>query len=97
MTEAPQQLHLWKKHFDKWAAQSMAKVLQEEDAQAAKSAFDDFVSQLEDSSSEALDALIGAFDKAVTENRDLIPDSIEPQLDGSTIFDSITEKFQDKI
>ena len=70
MTDAPQQLHLWKKHFDKWAAKSMAKVLQEEDAQVAKSIFDDFVAQIEDSSADTLDTLIGAFDQAIEDNQE---------------------------
>ena len=75
----------------------MAKVFQEEDAQAAKGVFDDLVSQLEDSGSETLGTLIGAFDNAVTKNQEQIPDSLEPLLDGKTIFDSIVDKVQEKI
>ena len=48
----------------------MAKVLQEEDAQVAKGIFDDFVAQIEDSSADTLDALIGAFDQAVEDNQE---------------------------
>ena len=47
MTEVPQQLHLWKKHFDNWANKRIAKVLAEEDAQIAQGVFDDFLDTLQ--------------------------------------------------
>ena len=97
MTDAPQQLRLWKKHFDKWSAQKMAKVMQEEDAQVSKGLFDHFMSYLEDESSEAVDTWIVAFDDAVEKNQDLIPDAIESELDGDTIFDSLVDNVQEKI
>ena len=97
ITDAPQQLRLWKKHFDKWASKKMAKVLQEEDAQVAKDLFDNFMSQLEDESSEAVDYWIGAFENAVDKNQDLILDAIEQELDVNTIFDSFVDNVQEKI
>ena len=60
MTEAPQQLHLWKKHFDKWANKRMAQVLSEDTSMDAKAAFDSFLSELQDS--DVMDTLVDAFD-----------------------------------
>ena len=55
------------------------------------------MAQLEDSSSDAFGALIGAFDRAVTEFEDKISDSFEPQMDRNPAFESFMDAVQEKI
>lgn len=84
MVEAPQQMHLWKRHFDRWSNKRMADTLAAEDLSDqnrvfAKGFFDEVMSQLKDS--EELEALIGSLDQAVeiavTNNEEKIPDEFE--------------------
>jgi len=59
MYEAPQQLHLWKKHFDRWANKRMAKVLAEEVTESLGS---NTITTEFEVDEEALEQVLGIFD-----------------------------------